>query len=217
MIGVTRAGRSRAIRRSSSAVSTAASKRPSAVAILRSFSERMRGCTDWTAAAATCVGCSTWSTGNGAVSSSRADGLAQRVPARQQRHRRRSGSRARPSRRASRRGCPAGRRARSRACPRPRSSMKCSTLIAATLHVPHLALEGLLRLEQDRGLQFRRHLGDGRIRQLRASPQGRRRAPPRPVPPARLRPRSTSASATRFTNDPEDGAALVRGVTPARR
>ena len=56
MSGVTRAGGSRAIRRSTSAVSTAASKTPSAVAIFRWFSGRMNGCTACAAAAATCVG-----------------------------------------------------------------------------------------------------------------------------------------------------------------
>ena len=71
MIGVTRTGRSRAMRRSSSAVSTPESNAPSAVAILRSLSGRISGRTDCTAAAATCTGFGVSITGNGALSSSR--------------------------------------------------------------------------------------------------------------------------------------------------
>ena len=53
MIGVIRAGRSTAIRASSSAVSTASSKTPSAVAITRSLSARRWPRTPLTAIAAT--------------------------------------------------------------------------------------------------------------------------------------------------------------------
>ena len=148
MIGVTRAGRSRAIRRSELARCRRQPRRGRAPSRSCARSRNAcSGCTAWTAAAATCVSCSEpRSTGTGRLSSRRADGLAQRIAARQ--HDTGDGGDRRRDRRGERgdEDVRAGRRARSRARRRRDSSMKCSTLIAATLHVPHLALEASLRL-----------------------------------------------------------------------